>query len=168
MDLGVRGSGMDLGMDTVKRTQWLATTVLVITVLALAGLLGRGAWLQKHVTPEMRERVARQNTAGVPVKAHAGALYFADGTLVASSIRMYNLFADPAYIVDPTGKLNALKDEDVAKAKEALVEALSPLVNRPADELMFELEQNATYANGKPRRFLWLAREVDENFYEKF
>ena len=60
-----------------------------------------------------------------------------------------------------------LKNEDLERAKTVLVEALAPLVKKPADELRFDLEKNATYPSGKPRRFFWLAREVDEAFYEQ-
>ncbi len=157
-------------MDAVKRTQRLASGMLVLTVLGLLGLLGRVAYLQAHVTPDLREKLARQNTAVLPIMADRGTILFSDGTPGALSVRMYNLFADPGYIVDPEGKLNALKDdpEEAQKAKDMLVEALSPLVNKPADELLFQIEQNATYADGKPRRFLWLAKEVDEDFYNRF
>src|SRR5271154_4922963 len=155
-------------MDAMKRTQWLASTMLIVTALALVGLLGRVAWLQKHVTQDQRDRLARQYTAEIPIMPDRGAILYADGTPAALSVRMYNLFADPGYIVDPTGKLNALKDEDLIKAKDMLAEALSPLVNRPADQLLFDIEKNATFADGRPRRFLWLAREVDEDFYNHF
>ena len=64
--------------------------------------------------------------------------------------------------------MNALKDDDLQKAKDLLVQALSPLVHKPADELLFEIEKNATFADGRPRRFMWLAKEVDEDFYNRF
>jgi cell division protein FtsI/penicillin-binding protein 2 len=155
-------------MDALKRTQWLASGVLVLTALLLAGLFGRVVWIQKHVTPEMRDRLARQYTAVIPLVAERQPILFADGTPAALSVRMYNLFADPAYILDPEKKLNPLEGDDVAAACKVLTEALSPLVERSAEELQFELEENATYANGKPRRFLWLKREVDEAFYNRF
>jgi cell division protein FtsI (penicillin-binding protein 3) len=155
-------------MDALKRTQWLASGVLVLTALLLAGLFGRVVWIQKHVTPEMRDRLARQYTAVIPLVAERQPILFADGTPAALSVRMYNLFADPAYILDPEKKLNPLEGDDVAAACKVLTEALAPLVERSAEELQFELEKNATYANGKPRRFLWLKREVDEAFYNRF
>ena len=155
-------------MDGIKRTQWLATAMLIATAGALVGLLGRVVWLEKHVTDDYRDRLARQNTAEIPIMPDRGAILYADGTPAALSVRMYNLFADPGYIVDPAGKLNALKDEDLSKAKDMLVEALSPLVNKPADQLLFEIEKGATFADGRPRRFMWLAKEVDEDFYNRF
>ena len=98
-------------MDAVKRTQWLASAVLIVTALLLAALLGRVAWIQKHVTADMRDRLSRQSTAIIPVTAELAPIRLNDGTVVASSVRMYNLFADPGYIMDPQGKLNPLKDE---------------------------------------------------------
>ncbi|MGN6370224.1 MAG: hypothetical protein ACTHN5_18360 [Phycisphaerae bacterium] len=156
------------GSRQTRRTQWLATAMLVATAGALVGLLGRVVWLEKHIPAEWVERLARQNTAVIPLMPDRGAIKMSDGTPVAMSVRMYNLFADPGVIVDPTGKLNALKDEDLQKARDLLVQALSPLVKKPADELLFEIEKNATYADGRPRRFMWLAREVDEDFYNRF
>ncbi len=82
-------------MDATKRTQWLASGVLVATALALAGLLGRVVWIQKHITPEESERLARQYTAEIPIMPDRGAILFADGTPAALSVRMYNMFADP-------------------------------------------------------------------------
>ena len=156
------------GSKQIRRTQWLATAMLVATAGALAGLLGRVAWLEQHIPQEWRDRLARQSTAVIPLMPDRGAIHMSDGTPVAMSVRMYNLFADPGYIVDPAGKLNALKDEDLGKAKDLLVQALAPLVKKPADELLFEIEKNATFADGRPRRFMWLAKEVDEDFYDRF
>src|SRR5271166_3494754 len=101
-------------MDGIKRTQWLASVMLIATAGALVGLLGRVAWLEKHVTDDYRDRLARQNTAEIPIMPDRGAILYADGTPAALSVRMYNLFADPGYIVDPAGKLNALKDDDLS------------------------------------------------------
>jgi cell division protein FtsI/penicillin-binding protein 2 len=155
-------------MDAMKRTQWVASFVLIATAGLLAGLAGRVVWIQRHVTADMRERLGRQYTAVIPLMADRQAILFADGTPAALSVRMYNLFADPGFIMDPEGKLNPLKDEEIEAARQKLVQVLSPLVNKPEQDLRFEIEKNATYANGKPRRFLWLAREVDEDFYNRF
>jgi cell division protein FtsI (penicillin-binding protein 3) len=155
-------------MDALKRTQWLASTVLVLTALLLAGLFGRVVWIQKHVTAETRDRLSRQYTAVIPLMAQRQAILFADSTPAALSVRMYNMFADPGFIMDPEGKLNPLEGDDVEEARKVLTEALAPLVEKSPQELEFELEKNATYANGKPRRFLWLKREVDESFFNKF
>ena len=167
---------MDYRDGRDQKTQWLATTVLIITVMALAGLLVRVAWIQKHVSPELKDRVDRQSTAAVPIMAGSGAILFSDGPPAALSVRMYNLFADPAYILDRTGNLNGLKEDQVDQAKDLLVEALAPLVNKPKDELLFRIESNETYKEklpdgtftDAPRRILWLAKEVDEDFFNRF
>jgi len=151
-----------------QRAQWLGTSVLVAASLLLGGLLVRTALLQKGVKTEQEEALERQHNAIVPVMGNRGEIRSSDGTTMAASVRMYNLFADPAYILDPEGKLNALDGPEVEKAKRILVERLSPLVNKPVDELQFYLETNVRYESGRPRRFLWLAREVDESFYNNF
>jgi cell division protein FtsI (penicillin-binding protein 3) len=165
-------------MDATKRTQWLASGVLVVTALALAGLLGRVVWIQKHVTGEERERLARQYTAEIPIMPDRGAILFADGTPAALSVRMYNLFADPGYILNAGGKLNPLSDAELKEARERLSEALGPLMEKPAEEVLAEITDHEFYqkrdpsgmleATARPRRFLWLAKEVDDTFYEKF
>ncbi len=165
-------------MEATRRTQWLASGVLVATALALAGLLGRVFWIQKHITADEKERLQRQYTAEIPIMPDRGAIMFADGTPAALSVRMYNMFADPAYILNATGKLNPLNDTDLKEAQTQLSEALSPLVGKPAKDLLFEIQDHEFYskhdpsgeleATAKPRRFLWLAKEVDEDFYNKF
>ncbi len=164
-------------MDALKRTQVIATAVLVTTAGLLTGLLGRVVWIEKHVTPEMGEKLGRQITAVIPLTPARGEMVLRDGTPVAMSVRVYNLFADPAFIMDPSDKLNPLSGAQLQEAQKLLVEALAPLVNKPPMELQFEIEHNVYYkqeVNGvwvdtdKPRRFMWLAREVDDGFYSRF
>ncbi len=152
----------------LRRAQIIITIILLLSGSTLVALMGRVVYLQRTVAPELSQKVARQNTAAREVMAAPGMIRSADGTPFAVSVRMYNLFADPGYILDPEGKLSALKGEDIEKAKDLLVNALAPLVNKPAEEISFQIESNSTYANGSPRRFLWLAKEVDEDFYERF
>ncbi len=137
-------------MDATKRTQWLASGVLVATALALVGLLGRVAWLQKHVSQEERDRLVRQYTAEIPIMPDRGAIKFADGTPAALSVRMYNMFADPGYILNATGKLNPLSDDDLKEAQKRLSEALSPLVEKPAKELLLEIQDHEFYKKHDP------------------
>jgi cell division protein FtsI/penicillin-binding protein 2 len=165
-------------MDELKRTQVIATVALVATAVALTGLLGRVFWIESHVPTEMGEKLNRQITAQIPLNPERGEIRMRDGTPVAMSVRVFNLFADPAFIMDPTDKLNPLAGDQLKEAQGRLVEALGPLVNKPAKELQFEIEKNVYYKQevmtgvwvdtDKPRRFMWLAREVDEEFYNRF
>ena len=185
------------------RSQWLAAIMLLLTAGLLMGLLGRVAWIQRHVNGEDLTRLDRQHDAVQPVMANRGAIRMSDGTVVAASVRMYNLYADPAFIMDPGGKLAALQAQleqlretaasanakDQAKletqiaqmeqqaddntsqteeAKNTLAEALAPLLERPAEEVRGLIQANVSYPTGKPRRFLWLAREVDDDFRNRF
>lgn len=161
-------SGRNDPKKILRRAQIVITIILLLSGTTLIALMGRVVYLQRNVAPELAQKVTKQNTAAREVMAAPGMIRAADGTPFAVSVRMYNLFADPGYILDPEGKLSALKGEDIEKAKKLLFDALSPLVERPAEDLAFQLESNATYADGKPRRFLWLAKEVNEDFYEKF
>src|SRR6188472_770381 len=107
-------------MDALKRTQWLASGVLVSTALLLAALVGRVAWIEKHVTGDTLEKLRKQNTAVIPIAAQRAAMCFGDGTPAAMSVRVFNLFADPAFIYDPKGNLNPLKAEELKRAQEQL------------------------------------------------
>src|SRR5689334_19848496 len=109
-------------MDALKRTQVLASVILVSTAGLLAGLVGRVAWIERHVTAETVEKLRRQNTAVIPIGAQRAAINFADGTPAAMSVRVFNLFADPAFIIDPKKTLNPLKDDELKKAQELLAE----------------------------------------------
>ncbi len=80
--------------------------------------------------------------------------------------------------MDPSGKLNPLKDEELKEAQHRLAEAVAPLVEKPAKDVLFEIQDHEFYSrhdpsgklelSAKPRRFLWLAKEVDEGFYNRF
>jgi cell division protein FtsI (penicillin-binding protein 3) len=149
-----------------------------MTAVALTGLLGRVLWIERKVSADIGEKLNRQVTAVLPETAARGTMLASDGTPLATSVRVFNLFADPAYILDATDKLNPLSGAQLKEAEEKLVEALAPLVNKAPADLKFEIEDNEYYRRetapgvwektDKPRRFLWLAREVDENFYNQF
>jgi cell division protein FtsI/penicillin-binding protein 2 len=165
----------------LRRAHWLAASVLILAALLLTGLFGRVAWLQAHVTPEKLAKVASEDTAVIPIMAAPGAILDDAGNPLAVSVRMFNLFADPAFISDPNrfgGKdvTDAQKDAMAEESKQGLVEALAPLLKdlTPAqikfapDEFQNFLAANSLAKSGKPRRFLWIAKEVDEAFFEKF
>ena len=184
-----------------RRAQNLMSVVLVLTAMMLVGLAGRVFYLERHVSAEALKKLAAQHTATISTMAGRSSIRAIDDTPLALSVRMYNLFADPAFIADPSGKMverwklekelaklpegdpkiaelqkkmdkgldeAAYVKKQAEEAQAILTEALAPLVNRPAEDLKWELDWNATFDNGAPRRFLWLAKEVDPEFYEKF
>ncbi len=165
-------------MDAVKRTQWIASASLLGTAALLAGLAGRVLWIQKHIDGEMTEKLNRQVTAVIPLTPERGPVVMRDGTILATSVRVYNLFADPAFIMDPDGKLNPLSGDQLREAQQRLAEALAPLLNRPAGAIQIDIENNVYYQRevspgvweqtDKQRRFMWLAKEVDDDFYNRF
>ncbi len=163
-------------MASLSKANGLISVVLVGTALLLIGLAGRVLWIQRHVTPADIAKINAQTTAVRIDKAVRSTINDSNGNVLAASVRMYNLFADPGYILDPEGKLNSLKDDDLVKARTQLVEALKPLLSTlDASQLQFApnelqpyLNEHNKYANGKPRRFLWLAREVNKKFFDDF
>jgi len=155
-------------MNIQRRAQWIATVMLLLTAMGLVGLLVRVVWIQRHINDETIRKISAQNTATEKIMRDRGDIKLSDGTTAACSVRVYNLYADPAYIVDPDNKLNALHGEDIQKARDLLAAALAPLLKKDPGNVIQELESNVTYPSGRPRRFLWLAREVDADFKAKF
>src|ERR1035437_4983977 len=94
-------------MNSMRRTQLLATVVLLTTMGALGGLLGRVAWIEKHASAEELDKVGKQSVATASIMPNRGMIRLAGGQVIAASVRMYNLYADPAYVMDPTGKTMA-------------------------------------------------------------
>lgn len=153
-------------MNALRRTELLASVVLILVVVLLIGLLGRVLLLERRATSDDIRRLRSQHTAAISTMAPRGPVFSGDGTLLATSERMYNLFADPGFITK--ADINKLKPEQIEATKKILYDALAPLVQRPAEDLKWQIEQNAAYESGRPRRFLWLAREVDEDFHNRF
>lgn len=188
---------------SLRRAHWLAMIVLLLTVCLLGGLLGRVGWIEKHTTPEDLVRLDKQHDAVQPIMANRGELRFVDGTSAAVSVRMFNLYADPAFIIDPGGRLRELQEQvatlsessqsaqgkarekllaqiEVTRnqieltaaqldlARQTLAETLAPLLGKSVDEVRKLILETAAYPSGSPRRFLWLARYVDEGFHERF
>ena len=56
-----------------------------------------------------------------PITGDRGTIYAREGTPLAVSVRMYNLFADPAFIVDPGNEIKDLlkKEEELSSAADA-------------------------------------------------
>ena len=155
-------------MDAIRRTQWMASVILALAVLLLAGLVGRVVWIQRNVTPEMRERLSRQYTAVIPLMAGREPLLFVNGQPAALGVRMYNLYADPAYIMDPAGKLNPLKDEQIEDARKMLVDAALAAGEQAGRGTAFRHRKKCDVCEREPAAVLWLAKEVDEDFYSRF
>ena len=199
------------GYSPMKRAQIVSTVVLIIVAVMLLGLAGRVAWLEKHVTQEQVRKLQSQHVASIPVMPTRGVILAADGTPFATSVRMYNMFVDPTFVLDPSGKgLQKAKFEaelktlpagdaravvikqklarftapaadeqrDLDLAREVMAEELSPLMQVPAGAIELAIEENQFFKRevspgvwedtDKPRRFLWLKKEVDEKFHDDF
>jgi cell division protein FtsI (penicillin-binding protein 3) len=94
----------DAECQRMKRAQVVATGMLVLVALTLLGLAGRVAWLERNVSADQIRQLAQQHTAVISLMPTRGSIYFADGTEAATSIRMYNMFVDPSYLMDTSGR----------------------------------------------------------------
>ncbi len=155
-------------MPELRKIDRLTALVLGGTAAILLGLLGRVAYLQTHVTANDRAKLVAQHTVDEPLMARRAAIYASDSTLLAGSVRMYNLFADPGYIIDPKGTLNALQGTQERQAFILLSRTLSPLIHMPAAAIRQDISAHLRYKDGSLRRFLYLSKQRGQKFYDAF
>ena len=155
-------------LNLLRRANWLSSLVLLAAAALLVGLLGRVGWLQTHVTRADLQELRAQHVARVAIMARRASIYTSDSTLIAGSVRIYSMYADPGYIMDPQGKLNALSGNDAVEARELMARTIAPLLNCTPDQVMETLKTHLYYKDGSLRRFLWLKRGVDYSFYARF
>ena len=152
----------------LKQADWVAGVVLAGTLLILLGLVGRVAWLQTHVTRGDVVALKSQHQVAVSVMARRASIYTADSTLVAGSVRMYNLFADPGYIFEPKGDLNALSGVELKKSQRIMARAMGELLDENPHNFLAWLHSRLYYPAGGLCRFVWLKRMASRRFYDRY
>ena len=120
-----------------RRGRWVAA----VHVLALLGLIVRLTDLQALSAPGWRHQARRQQARTESLPARPGEIYDARGNLLATSIEVYSLYADPKEI------------SDAAQAAEALAGALG--LDR--HEVQQRLGQD------KQKRFVWIKRRLGDD-----
>jgi cell division protein FtsI (penicillin-binding protein 3) len=155
-------------MAPIQRAQSLSTLVLLASVVLLVALLGRVFWLQTHVTRSDIRNLRSQHDVRARLMARRASIYTGDSTLIAGSVRVYNMFADPGLIFDPHGKLNALSGPSLIAARRIMAKAVGKLLHMDPSSLLAWLRSRLYYPNGRLRRFLWLKRGANHAFYARF
>ncbi len=158
----------DNQVHALRRADSLSTVVLFFSAVILIGLAGRVLWIQTHVTRADSGSLHSQHDVRVTLMARRASIYTADSTLIAGSVRVYNMFADPGYIFDPKGQLNALTGSQLAASRKIMAGAMGRILNVNPDDFMAWLKSRLYYANGSLRRFVWLKRGADHTFYHHF
>ncbi len=153
---------------SLQRVDRLSTVVLFVSAALLIGLSGRVLWLQTHVTRADTGSLQSQHDVRVTLMARRASIYTADSTLIAGSVRIYNMFADPGYIFDPQGNLNALAGAPLAASRQIMAQAVGRLLNENPQDFLAWLKSRLYYANGSLRRFIWLKRGADHTFHHRF
>ena len=154
-------------MHRLRKTEWLSGLVLLGSVLVFAALLVRVGWMQTHTTHATMRELRSEHTIVTHLMARRASIYTSDSTLIAGSVRVYSFYADPGYIFDPNGTLNALPPNEVPKAERVMARAIAPLLGQSAAQLTAMLRAHLYYPNRQLRRFLWLKRGVKQNFYRR-
>lgn len=116
-------------------------TVAALLVLALIGLVIRLAQLQGLSSPELRDQARRQQARSEPLAARPGDIVDARDKLLATSIEVYSLYADPKEISDP------------ARAAAALAHALG----------LDESQLAARLSHDNQKRFVWVKRRLSDD-----
>ncbi|MGC9258807.1 MAG: peptidoglycan D,D-transpeptidase FtsI family protein [Phycisphaerae bacterium] len=158
----------DNQVRSLRRVDRLSTVVLFVSAALLIGLAGRVFWLQTNVTSADTGSLQSQHDVRVTLMARRASIYTADSTLIAGSVRVYNMFADPGYIFDPQGNLNALAGAQLAASRKIMADAMGRVLNENPQDFLPWLKSHLYYANGSLRRFIWLQRDADHAFHHRF
>ncbi len=158
----------DKPIRTMRRVDRLSGMVLFFSAAMLIGLAGRVLWLQTHVTRADIGSLKSQHDVRVTLMARRASIYTSDSTLIAGSVRVYSMFADPGYIFDPKGNLNALAGAQLIASRKIMAAAMAGLLNENQEDFMAWLKSRLYYANGGLRRFVWLKRGANHAFYHQF
>ncbi len=163
-----KASSASNGQRELKKANWIGAVILAGTLVILMALVGRVAWLQTHVTRGDIIALKSQHQVAVTVMARRASIYTADSTLVAGSVRVYNLFADPGYIFDPTGRINALSGSELKKSRHIMARAMGQLLHENPRDFLNWLHSRLYYPSGGLSRFVWLKRVASRRFYDRY
>jgi cell division protein FtsI (penicillin-binding protein 3) len=112
--------------------------LLVLFVVAFAGVLARAAWLQGVRAPALGELAAVQQRADVTKPAGRGTIFDRRGVALALGRQAMTVYADPSRVDEPERVADAAA-EALGVDRDALLRALS----------------------NKSRRFVYIARQAD-------
>ncbi len=155
-------------VNALRRADRLSTVVLFFSAVLLIGLAARVMWIQTHVTRADAGSLHSQHDVRVTLMARRASIYTSDSTLIAGSVRVYNMFADPGYIFDPKGVLNALSGEQLVASRKIMARAMARVLDENSADFLPWLKSRLYYTNGKLRRFVWLKRGANYAFYHHF
>lgn len=112
-------------------------------ILLWGGLWCRAWYLQMIEGPRLADRARRQYMASELVTGKRGRIFDRNGQVLARSVECRSIYARPGEVVDVLRTANVL----------------GPLLNIPPQELYNQLSDS-------PRKFVWLARKVDDKTAE--
>ena len=130
-----------LNSSFALRPSPLATVVLGLIVLALAGLLGQSAFLQlSQQGRDWQSQAMRQHQQILHLPARRGSILDCQGRVLAADIRCTGVFADPEILADPP----------------TAADKLAPILAVRPEDILARIEQASA------KRFVWLKRDVSK------
>lgn len=143
LDVGKPLRGLSAKLSLVDWPRARINIVAAMFVLLWAGLWSRAWYLQMIEGPRLADRAKRQYMASELVTGKRGKILDRNGQVLARSVECRSIYARPGEIVDVVKTANVL----------------GPLLNIPPQELYAQFSDS-------PRKFIWLARKVDDHTAE--
>ncbi len=155
-------------MSAATKRPYACHILFALLFAGLAALLGRLLTFQSRCQGDMIKKAEQQQRITLDIPGRRGDIYgrsYSMSVLLAGSRRAPSIFADPTFIApDPPEN----PDSPAAKRAihDALLEAAKPVAEAlrvPTDQVLGDLEEGRRI----DRRFVWLAREVDDATVER-
>ncbi len=119
---------------------WAAQGLIVVVCLMLAGLIGRLAYIQQKMRPQLLDWSQRRQSSTVPLAGRRGSIFDRQHRLLAGSQNQYTVYADPRRIEsipDAAEKLAAILQMPATEIRQLLEKPTSPafvILKRGADK----------------------------------
>ncbi len=132
-------SGLFMRLSHVDWGRWRIKTLGLIFALVWCSLWGRLYYIQIIKAEEYAPLAKRQHVASERITGTRGSIVDRTGLVLARSVEMQSVYADPARVEDA----------------DAAAKVLAPILGMPQNKV-------ASLLRKKKTRFVWLSRKVDD------
>lgn len=132
-------SGLLSRFGNVDWGRWRIKSLAAVFALLWCSLWGRLYYIQVIKADEYAPLAKRQHTTDELITGTRGSIVDRNGVVIARSVEMHSIYADPARVQDA----------------DATAKVLAPILDLPKSKVLALLSK-------KNARFVWLARKVDD------